>query len=311
VWAGVLLGMLALVLVGAAVAFAYVASTYREVSEEIAAPKAEQAAIVKVLEPVPKGEPVYLLLMGNDRRPGQGWARSDTVILVRLDPVLDTVSMISLPRDTYVAVPGHGNTKLTHASAYGGPALTIKTVSKLTGLPVNHYIQVDFDGFAAIVDDLGGIKMNVDRATTSPEGVHVPAGTRVLTGMQALAYVRNRKGYAGGDHQRMKNQQAFLYLLAKKAGKKKNFKRLPKILKSASAHMQTDLSVMEIMELAERYRGIKKSQMRSKSAPVAGKMIGGGSYQVLRESKFKDLLADFEVGGFEPRVEYAQNAGLK
>ncbi len=314
-WVLVVLAAFAAVSAVGVAAIVYATSTYQEVSEQIAPPKAERPAIVQQLQPVPKGEPTYLLLLGNDRRPGQGWARSDTVMLVRLDPVSDAVSMISLPRDTRVAVAGHGTTKLAHASAYGGPALAIKTVKALTGLPVNHYVQVDFQGFAAIVDAMGGVKMNVDRATTSPEGVYVPAGNRVLSGMQALAFVRNRHGYASGDHQRMKNQQAFLFALAKKASKERNFARLPKIITSVSSNLQTDLSVKELVALAGRYRGIKKANLRAKSAPVQGAMIGGGSYQILSESAFRDMLADFEAGGFgvkaKKQAQDAQNAGLK
>jgi anionic cell wall polymer biosynthesis LytR-Cps2A-Psr (LCP) family protein len=176
---------------------------------------------------------------------------------------------------------------------------------------VNHYVQVDFQGFAAIVDAMGGVKMHVDRETTSPEGVYVPAGTRVLTGMQALAFVRNRHGYAAGDHQRIKNQQAFLFALARKASKERNFTRLPNIIRSVSANLQTDMNVGELVELAGKYRGIKKKNLRAKSAPVTGAMIGGGSYQILKEARFREMLKDFEAGGFEPKAKHAQNAGLK
>jgi LCP family protein required for cell wall assembly len=298
-WVLVVLIVLVVMSALAVAAYVYAASTYREVSEQIAPPKAERVAIVRQLQPVPKGKPSYLLLLGNDRRPGEGWARSDTVMLLRIDPGSDAVSIISLPRDTRVAVPGHGETKLAHASAYGGPELAIRTVKKLTGLPVNHYVQVDFQGFAAIVDAMGGVKMHVDRETTSPEGVYVPAGTRVLTGMQALAFVRNRHGYAAGDQKRIKNQQAFLLALARKASKEHNFTRLPNIIRSVSANLQTDMNVGELVELAGKY------------APVSAAMIGGSSYQILKEARFREMLKDFEVGGFERKAKHAQNAGLK
>ena len=288
------------VLVILAVIVAYGLYVYFSAASNMAAPEQDRAAIQEALDaPVAKDEPSYMLLLGNDRRPGQGWARSDTVILARLDPNEKSVSLISLARDTRVAVPGHGTTKLAHASAYGGPALAIQTVKELTDLPVNHYVQVDFEGFASIVDAVGGVKMTVDKATTSPEGVYVPAGKRVLTGKQALAFVRNRKGYAKGDHQRMKNQQKFLLALARQASKPENFTRLPKIIDSTSENIQTDMSVTELMALAGKYRGIEKEDMRSKSAPVKGAVIGGGSYQVLKEAEFRAMLEDFEDGGFE------------
>lgn len=295
---------LGIVAVAAAV---YTGLTYSNVSEELAPPPAEEKAIEQELDaPVvesPKEEPSYMLFLGNDRRPGQGWARSDTIMLARLDPNDGSVSMISIPRDTRVAIPGHGTQRIAHATALGGPALAIKTVKQLTGLPVNHYAQVDFRGFASIVDAVGGVKMTVDKATTSPEGVYVPAGKQVLNGSRALAFVRNRKGYARGDFQRMKNQQAFLFALARQASKPKNFTRLPKIIDSTSKNLQTDMSIGELMSLAGQYRGIEKKDMRAKSAPVSGRMIGGASYQILKEAEFKAMLADLEDGGFEPKVK--------
>ena len=288
-------------------AVAYASLTYSNVSEELAPPPAEEKAIEEELDvPVTESaeeEPSYMLFLGNDRRPGQGWARSDTIMLARLDPNDGSVSMISIPRDTRVAIPGHGSQRIAHATALGGPALAIKAVKQLTGLPVNHYAQVDFRGFAAIVDAVGGVTMTVDKATTSPEGVYVPAGKQVLNGSRALAFVRNRKGYARGDLQRMKNQQTFLLALARQASKPKNFTRLPKIIDSTSKNLQTDMSIGELMSLAGEYRGIEKKDMRAKSAPVSGRMIGGASYQILKEAEFKAMLADLEDGGFEPKVK--------
>ena len=189
-------------------------------------------------------------------------------------------------------------TKLAHSTAYGGPALTIRTVQKLTGLPVHHYVQIDFEGFSSIIDAVGGVYVNVDRGAVSPEGVRITAGKQVLGGKQALTFARNRKGYADGDFARMRNQQTVLMALAKKVVEPGNIKRLPKVIDSTSRHIQTDMSVPAALELASNFRSISKKTVKSKSAPGSTASIGGGSYVVLDEAKLRALIVDLENEGF-------------
>jgi len=294
-----------LALLGAVLAYA--AYTYFSVSSQLAPSREDREAVAGELDAYGSSESTdtarYVLLMGNDRRPGQGWARSDTIILMRLDDDSGVVSMLSLPRDTYAEVPGRGMTKLNHASAWGGPALLIKTVKELTGLPVHHYVQVDFEGFSAIVDALGGVEMKVERDVVSPEGVRVSAGTKRLTGIEALTVVRDRKGHADGDFGRMRTQQAFLLALAREAAKPQNLPRLPSVLGATSRNLETDMSVGQIVDLAAEYRGISSETMRSRTAPGAPRNIGGVSYVVLDEQAFRELLADMAEGGFGPDEE--------
>ena len=291
-------------LLGVAVAIlAYAAYMYFSVSSQLAPSREDREALAGELDVYASAESTdtarYVLLMGNDRRPGQGWARSDTIILMRLEDS-GVVSMLSLPRDTYVDVPGHGMTKLNHASAYGGPALLIRTVKGLTGLPVHHYVQVDFEGFAAIVDALGGVEMKVEHEVVSPEGVVVSAGTRRLTGVEALTVVRDRKGYVDGDFGRMRTQQAFLLSLAREAAQPQNLPRLPSVIGATSRNLETDMSVGQIVDLATDYRAISSDTMRTKTAPGAPSNIGGVSYVVLDEVAFREMLADMADGGFGP-----------
>lgn len=296
-------------LVSAVAAGAYAAWTYASVAKRIAPSAQEMAPIAEALDepavPTEAAEkpPVYVLLLGNDRRPGQGWGRSDSIMLARLEPETGRVSLLSFPRDSRVSVPGHGYTKLTHAAAYGGPALAIKTVKKLTGLPVNHYVQIDFEGFSSIIDAVGGVRVNVDRAAVSPEGVRISAGKQVLSGREALTFARNRKGYADGDFARMRNQQTVLMALAKKIVEPGNIRRLPKIIDSVSRHIQTDMSVPDALDLASNFRNISKKTVKSKSATGKGARIGGGSYVVLDEAKLRDLVADLEDQGFGYGIE--------
>jgi LCP family protein required for cell wall assembly len=149
------------------------------------------------------GEPQTILLLGSDTRPktakdgGAGAkGRSDTIILARLDPKRKATALMSLPRDLKVDIPGHGTDKINAAYEIGGPALTLKTVKQLTGLPINHVINVDFKGFSSAIDAIGCIYVDVDRQylndTAAYAFIHVDAGYQKLCGDKALQFARFR-----------------------------------------------------------------------------------------------------------------------
>jgi len=155
------------------------------------------------LAEVDPGEPQTILLLGSDKRPddakdggaGTG-ARSDTIILARLDPDRKATALMSLPRDLRVQIPGRGTAKINEAYEIGGPALTLRTVKNLTGLPINHVINVDFKGFEAAVNAIGCIYVDVDRRYFNDSAeyayINVPSGYQRLCGQQALEYARFR-----------------------------------------------------------------------------------------------------------------------
>ena len=149
------------------------------------------------------GKPQTILLLGSDRRPddatdggaGTG-ARSDTIILVRLDPDRQATALMSLPRDLKVEIPGYGVDKINAAYSAGGPKLTLETVKQLTGLPINHVINVDFHGFQKAIDAIGCIYTDVDRRyyndTAEFAYINIPAGYQQMCGDKALQYARFR-----------------------------------------------------------------------------------------------------------------------
>jgi polyisoprenyl-teichoic acid--peptidoglycan teichoic acid transferase len=166
------------------------------------------------------GEPQTIMLLGSDERadtpktePGEfGDPRSDTVILVRLDPAKGATALMSLPRDLKVEIPGEGTGKLNDAYSYGGPKLVVDTVKRLTGLRINHVINVDFGGFTKIVNRLGCVYTDVDRSYQSSgieyAYINLYAGYQKLCGDDALAYVRFR--HEDNDLIRGARQQEFL-----------------------------------------------------------------------------------------------------
>jgi LCP family protein required for cell wall assembly len=169
------------------------------------------------------------LIVGSDSRadltPAQreklatGYAaggRTDTIMLVHTGG--KKTSLISLPRDTYVPIDGHGRNKLNAAFAFGGPALLVRTVEQVTGVHIDHYAEIGFAGFASMVDAVGGVRICVDQPINDGNaGLNIPAGCQTLNGAEALGYVRTRK-FATGDLERVQHQRQFLSaLLAKVA----------------------------------------------------------------------------------------------
>jgi LCP family protein required for cell wall assembly len=143
--------------------------------------------------------------------------RSDTVMLLHVPSNGTRAVLVSLPRDSYVAIPGHGYNKLNAAYSFGGPKLMAETVQNLTGLRLNHYMQIGFGGFVNVVNAVGGVNMCLpgplnDRAS----GLHLKAGCQTLDGGQALGYVRDRHNFANQDLQRVQDQRLFLKSLLSK-----------------------------------------------------------------------------------------------
>ncbi len=163
-------------------------------------------------EPEP-GEPYTLLLLGSDRRPQLPDERSDTTMLLRLDPDRRVIAMLSFPRDLLVSIPGYGSDKLNAAYTEGGPKLTLQTVELLTGLKVNEVVDTDFQGFADAVNAIGCAYIDVDQKYYNPPGagyaeIDINAGYQRLCGLKALQYVRYR--HTDNDVVRAARQQSFL-----------------------------------------------------------------------------------------------------
>ena len=163
------------------------------------------------------GKPQTILILGSDRRPkqnseGASGARSDTIMLVRLNPQKEATAIMSLPRDLKVQIPGHGVDKINASYQIGGPALTLDTVKKLTGLPINHVINVTFKGFWRAVNAIGCVWADVDRDYFNESAeytyIDIDPGYQRLCARQALQYVRFR--HTDDDLVRSARQQDFL-----------------------------------------------------------------------------------------------------
>ncbi|AQZ71124.1 LytTR family transcriptional regulator [[Actinomadura] parvosata subsp. kistnae] len=171
------------------------------------------------------------LLVGSDSRKGLTAAqrkklatgraagqRTDSMMLLHIPDGSDKPTLVSLPRDSAVTIPGKGRNKLNAAYAIGGPKLLVQTVETVTGVHIDHYMEIGFAGFVGIVDAIGGVEINVRAAVDDPKaGLKLKKGVQVLNGSQALGYVRTRKGGALPDFERTKRQRQFLGAVVKKA----------------------------------------------------------------------------------------------
>lgn len=211
------------------------------------------------------GEPFYMLIMGVDRseeRLSEGdmdTFRSDSMILTRVDPQRKNVSLVSIERDTYVNIEGYGPDKINASAALGGSALVVDTISKFAGVPISHYVEIDFDGFKAAVDALGGIEVDVP-ITIDDEmaGGRVEAGLQTLDGDQALILCRSRHAYdeyGSGDYYRMANQRMVMGAIAKKI-LSSDVVTMANTINAMADYIATDMDVQTIIEVATQMRGM-------------------------------------------------------
>ncbi len=214
-------------------------------------------------------EPFYMVLMGTDQslqRDEDGSTadtyRTDSIMLARLDPVNKKITLISLPRDTQVNLPEYGTQKLNAAYAFGGPSLAVQTVSNISGQSISHYGLVDMDGLKEVVDDLGGIDVNVPMTIDDEDaGGHLDAGEQTLNGDQALILCRSRHAYdqyGAGDDFRAANQRLVLAAIANKMLASDPL-TIANTVNTLSQYVQTDLSVNDIIALAQTFQGMDVS----------------------------------------------------
>ena len=228
-------------------------------------------ALAYVLLPFGGGRAV---LLGSDARAGEA-SRSDTIVVTKAGG-----GMLAVPRDTLVEIPGVGEDKINAAFATGGPELTVETLENLTGVSIDNYVVVNFGGVEDIVDAMGGITLEVDQSIeVGIEGrrVYIPAGTRELDGLEALAYVRYRGGPTA-DIGRIGRQQKFLRQLAREATSPANLPRLPATARAVWVNIDTNMNPLEAARFAVRTRlsGIEEAELY----PGTPQYIGGISYWV-------------------------------
>jgi LCP family protein required for cell wall assembly len=235
------------------------------------------------LPPIEPGAPETILILGSDKRPEDKGSDfkglSDTTMLLRLDPDRGAIALFSLPRDLKVSIPGYGEDKLNAAYAYGGPLLTLQTVENLTGLQINHLVNVDFEGFARAVNAIDCVYADVDRryfhknANTSDdyEEIDLQPGYQALCGFDALDYARYR--HTDNDVVRAARQQDFLREARAKIPPEKLFNDRHELIKIFTEHTSSDINspaaMLEVLKqfLAARDDPVKEIHFEGTLGP--------------------------------------------
>ncbi|NYJ05867.1 LCP family protein [Petropleomorpha daqingensis] len=249
----------------------------------------------------PSGDPVTFLLVGSDTRghPASGEdpdGRSDAIMIARLSADRKHAQLISIPRDSWVPIPGHGTSKINAAYSWGGPSLLIQTVEQLTKVRIDHYVAIDFDGIAQVTDALGGVDVKVAETTTNGPYTFT-AGVNHITGEQARWYLGQRHRLAGGDFDRVKRQQQYLQAVFKKLFSSDTFKDVGKLdssLRALTSAVSIDdtLSSTDLFTLAYSMRDLTPQDVDFFTAPVLGTgMEGAASVVYLDQTKGQRMWA--------------------
>jgi LCP family protein required for cell wall assembly len=269
-------------------AVAEVAGIELQLDQEGPVPAATLPVGVPTPTPIPTSEPwtgtdrVNILLMGIDRRPGEPFvSRTDTMMIASVDPVSKRASILSIPRDLYVVIPGRGRDRINSAYVYGasgnnpagGAELTKQTIEYNIGVRINHYILVDFSAVIKGIDAIGGIDVNVPFVINDPkypdmnygyDPLFIPSGLQHLDGETALKYARTR--HVDNDFGRAQRQQQVILAARQKAmslGISELVRRAPVLYQQLSTGVRTDLSMDQIIRLATTIGEIPSENIRS------------------------------------------------
>lgn len=249
--------------------------------------------------PVAEGEkyaPLNIALMGTDQRSTAERGRSDVLLILHISGDRKSAYLISLPRDYWVPIPGHGTAKINAAYSWGGPALAVKTVEQLLDVPIDHTALINFEGFANVIDAIGGVSV-YNKHGSEIDGVYFPEGQiELTTGSDALLFVRDRYGLPNHDFDRTERQRDVIKAVVEKL-LSRGVLTSPETFRNAVTTLGPNFTVDEgltndkIIELGLQMRITSAGQIKSFMAPWAGYGTSrdGQAYVVVDQAKIKLL----------------------
>lgn len=230
-----------------------------------------------------KQDPFSILLLGVDERTHDK-GRSDTMIVITVNPTKQSIKMLSIPRDTRAEIVGHGTTdKINHAYAYGGIPMSIHTVEGFLDIPIDYYVKMNMEGFQDIVDAVGGVTVENDMSL-SYKGFNYPKGTLTLNGKEALIYARIRKEDPRGDFGRQMRQRQVIQAIMKKGSSLSSLTNYRSIFEALGKNVETNLTFDEMMSIQQNYKSALNS-ITQFTLEGNGQTIGGVWYLIVSDKE--------------------------
>lgn len=231
-------------------------------------------------------DPFSVLLLGVDERKNDV-GRSDTMIVMTVNPTKQSIKMLSLPRDTRTDIVGHGTTdKMNHAYAYGGIPMTINTIEEFLDIPIDYYVKMNMEGFQEIVDAVGGVTVENDM-DLSYKGFNFPKGTLTLDGEEALIYTRIRKEDPRGDFGRQLRQRQVIQAIMEKGASFSSLTNYQSIFEALGKNVETNLTFDEMMSIQQHYKSALNS-IEQLSIKGQGQTINGVWYLIVSDDERKN-----------------------
>ena len=233
-------------------------------------------------------KPISILMMGVDQR-GEDQGRSDSLMLFTLNPKTKSMKIISIPRDSYTEIVGKGTKdKINHAYAFGGIDMAVKTVENFLNVPVDHYIEVNMDGFKDIVDAVGGVDVNNDLDFTY-EGIHFEKGNIHLDGRKALHYSRMRKLDPRGDFGRQMRQRQVIQGVIKQGATVSSLASYGDVLKAIEKNVKTSLTQDQMFDIQKNYKDCMQNSEEIQIPGDGHKAADGIWYYYVPDAAKQDL----------------------
>lgn len=288
-WIGIIVGVFVLAVAGIVAKVYFDAkNTVENLNVDI-----EKSDLREVSVDVEKQEPISVLLLGVDEREGDA-GRSDTMIVLTVNPNTKDTKMLSIPRDTYTEIEGHGKDKINHAFAFGGIELSRKTVEGLLDIPIDYVVQVNMESFKDIIDAVGNITIN-NELDFSADGNNYPIGEITLNGEEALSYVRMRYEDPNGDFGRQNRQKKVIQGVISSAVSVDSALNYKSIFESIEKHVRLNASFSELMTIQKNYKDSFKTMEQLYMNGGQGTKINGIYYYIPDETEMETIKSTLKI----------------
>ena len=280
-----IVGLIALPLVAIGIYAAMVYSSFSTAIDDMHEPiEREKSEKREEQVTLTEQDPFSVLLLGVDEREGDS-GRSDTMVVMTVNPKDQSTKMVSIPRDTYTEIIGRGTMdKINHAYAFGGIEMSMATTENLLDIPIDYVVQVNMDGFKDIVDAVGGV--NVENATAFD---NFAAGNIHLNGSDALEYVRMRKQDARGDFGRQDRQKQVLQAVIREGASANSLMNYNDIFTALGTNVRTNMSFDEMKDVQKHYRAAAGTVDQMIVQNGYGETINGVWYYIMDDAELAEI----------------------